>query len=765
MSIRTKLSVAISLIVCVVLILNVFFSQINAVRVQNENVEQQITTMAQQLAVSIELIESTNRSIEKELSQRLKATAQAAEQLLDPDISNISLEELQQVRDTLQITDITLWVLDNGELVSALSSNPDEINLRSKTWDYWDVAMKDIIHMRPVSVEQGEHADHFYSGPINFSVSDPSKVNKWGYYYSGKTNYMINTILNTDSSFPDGYVKGKENIVAELIAENESLLEITAFDPKYFGKEKIIKLKKGQPVYNLDVRDIKFGSYEYSNAKRDVKLVKQAMHSNSFITSNFELNDKKLTRTFTPIAGSKPYVISMVFDHEQLLSSTTKQLLDHTVISIILLLITIAGSYLIAELLTAPLTKIMLKVNAISMNQFNTPLEHSSKDELGLLASQVNTMGNNLYRYTEQLKQTNLELLSTKQYLESFFSHTKDAIHIMDLDFKLIQVNKAFEDMFEFSSSELLGRPLFPDCSEKQRSYTELLMQVMDNNGISNYETIMHTKSGKPIDVSITLSGIIDEHGDTVAFASITRNITQRKQNEELRRNNEKLSAIGQLAASIAHEIRNPLTTVKGFLSLNHSNGNLPEKHAELVMKEIEHMELIVSQFLSMSRPQIEQWGPVHVERLIRDIVMLMQTSGKLDKVEVSIDALTLQSVIHGSEQHLKQVFVNLIKNSIEAMPDGGNLLISIDRQEAATEPAQLVIAIEDTGVGISEQELSHIFNPFYTSKQDGNGLGLLVTQQIVSNHYGSLSFASELGKGTTATVLLPVEAADKLST
>lgn len=757
MSIRAKLSLAISLIVCAALILNIVFSQINAVRVQNKNIEQQITTMAKQLAVSIELIENTDRSIEQELAKRLKAGAQAAEQLLPSDIADVTLEQLTKVRDTLQITDITLWVMEDNELVSLLSTNPKEIHLRSKTWDYWDIAMKEVMHLQPVSVEQGERSENFYSGPINFAVSDPSKVNKWGYYYSGKTNYMINTVLNTDQSFPEGYVNGKDNIVAELIAENDTLLEITAFDPDYFGKEKIIKLKQGQPVYNLDVRDVKFGSYNYSNADVDAAAIHNSLASDHYISTNFEHDNKKLIRTFTPITSDQPYVISMVFDHDLLLSNTTRQLYDHAFISLILLLIAVVGSYLIAELLTTPLTKIMLKVNAISMNQFNTPLEHTSKDELGLLADQVNTMGDNLYRYTEQLKQANHELLSTKQYLESFFNHTKDAIHIMDLDFNIIQVNKAFEEMFELESCELLGMPLFPNCPEKQQSYNELLRQVMDNSGISNYETIMHTKSGKPIDVSITLSGIIDEFGDTVAIASITRNITQRKQNEELRRNNEKLSAIGQLAASIAHEIRNPLTTVKGFLSINHSNGSLPQQHMELVMQEIEHMNVIVSQFLSMSRPQLEQWTPVHIERLIRDIVTLMKSSGKLADVTAGIKVLAACTVIQGSEQHLKQVFVNLIKNSIEAMPDGGKLLITIE-QQIVTDGKQLVVTVEDNGIGISAEELTYIFNPFYTSKQDGNGLGLLVSQQIVSNHHGALSFASELGQGTIATVVLPMD-------
>ena len=754
MSIRGKLSFAISLIVFVVLLLNITFAQINARAVQRENIEQQITTMTNQLALSIELIETTNLHIEQELAMRLKTAAQAAEKLLPPSIEDVTLELLTEVRDELHLTDITLWVSEDNELVSPISTNAAEINLRSKTWDYWDVAMKQVFSLQPVTVSQGEYSTHFYSGPLNFAVTDPSAINKWGYYYSGKTNYMINTVLNTDQSFPNGYINSKEKIVDQLIANNRLLVEITAFDPQFFGKEKIIKLKQGKPVYNLDVRDVKFGEYEYIN-EDDASLVQAALTSTSFLSSKFEFDDSRFIRTFIPIIAEHPYVISMVFDYDKLLESTNKQLHDHTIISIILLLLTVISSYHIAKLLTTPLTKIMGKVNAIAMKQFNTPLELNRNDELGLLADHVNTMGDHLYRYTEQLKQTNVELQKTKQYLESFVTHTKEAIHIMDLNFNIIQVNKAFEEMFQYDSSELIGKPLFPNDPEQQRSYEKLLIGVMNNNGPSSYETIMYTRSGTALDVSSSLSAITNEHGETVAVASITRNITQYKQNEQLRRNNEKLEAMGQLAASIAHEIRNPLTTVKGFLALNRSAGQISEEHMELVMQEIEHMNLIVSQFLSMSRPQIEQWESIQVDRLLGDIVTLMTSAGKLkEEVDVYIQCSTQQTKVMGSEQHLKQVFVNLIKNSVEAMPQGGRLCIDIQQ---ATQDKQLIITLEDTGIGMDEEALKHIFTPFYTNKQDGNGLGLLVSQQIIANHHGCISFASQVGQGTTVTVKLPI--------
>lgn len=751
MSIRSKLSFSISLIVLFILVLNVVFSQINAIRVQENNVEQQVVTIANQLAITINLIDSTNRSIEQELAKRLKSSAQTVEEILDPDIANVTTEQLEELKKRLDLDDITLWIKEEEELVSVRSSNPNEVNLRSKSWDYWDVALKDVINLRPVTVAQGERSTNFYAGPINFAVTDPSKVNKWGYYYTGKTNYMINTMLNTDKSFTHGYIGGTDRVIAQLLAENDAILEITAFNPTFFGKEKIIKLKQGKPVYNLDVRDVSFGSYNFANIKSDIESVHLALNEDKFVTSDFKFGGSSLTRTFIPIEDFEPYVIGIVIDKNTLMADTHKQLIDHIIIAIILLLIAIVGSYIIAELLTSPLTKIMFKVNAISMNQFHTSLVHNSSDEFGLLASQVNTMGNNLSRYTNELKQTNIELTNTKQYLESFFKHTTDAVHIADLNNIIMQVNDAFENMFEWNSDELVGHPLSNLSLQDRVSYEQLIEQVIEGNAVTSYETIMYTKSNFPIDVSMSLSGIRDENGLIIAIASITRNITARKQTEELLLKNEKLSAIGQLAASIAHEIRNPLTTVQGFLKINYKKGLLPENHMDLVMKEIDHMNHIVGQFLVMSKPQISNLQPTNIVQLINDILLLMTSSGTMEHVTVKSRIDEDVPLINGVEGNLKQMFVNLIKNSVEAMSEDGILEIGICKQDQHVQ-----ITITDNGVGVSEESLNHLFEPFYTNKKDGNGLGLLVSQQIIANHQGTITFTSKVGVGTTATIVLP---------
>jgi len=716
--------------------------------------EQQIDTIANQLAISIQLIDTTNKNMEKEIAKTLKATAVSVEKSLDPNIENVTTEQLVELKEQLNLADITLWVRDSEhELMALLSSNPNEVNLHSKSWDYWNTAMNEVMDMSPISVEHGEKEQHFYSGPINFAVTDPTKINKWGYYYSGKTNYMINTIINTNQSFAQGYLDNANQIIEKLLQENAELIEITGFDPAFFGKEKIIKLKQGIPVQNLDVRDITFGTYEYTDLEQDIKGIQTALTSNTLISTSFDRNANTYTRVFIPIQNKQPYVIGIVFAHKILFEDIYKQLWNHCMIAAGLVLLTIISSRFIAGFLITPLTKIMTKVNAIAKNQFHTDLTLKNKDELGLLADQINTMGSNLSRYTSELVETAAELQQTKQSLESFFNSTADAIHIMDLDGHVIQINIAFETMFGWSADDIIGHrlQLFPE--HLQSEYELNLATVVSGQSVTGYESVMITKSGQTVFVSITASPISDDSGHIVAIASITRNITLSKHAEELSRKNEKLSAIGQLAASIAHEIRNPLTTIQGFLSLNHRKGLLPDNHMELVMKEIEQMDIIVGQFLVLSKPQVGHFQDVHIQGLISDILTTMQSSGTLTCITIETNYEKELPPIQGIASNLKQVFVNLFKNSAEAMPNGGKLNVELfDSKDRF-----MTIKIIDTGFGIADDNIQHLFEPFYTSKSDGNGLGLIVSQQIITNHKGTLTFESKMNVGTTAIIKLPM--------
>ncbi|GKU77634.1 PAS domain S-box protein [Paenibacillus sp. L3-i20] len=753
MSIKAKLSVSISIIVAIILLLNIVFSYMSSKVTQESTYEGQMQAIAKQIVVTLETLEKTRNTMDQELGIKLRLAAIAAKGALPPDIQDVTNEQLVSLSTQLELDGITLWQLGDKEAVSVKSSNPDEINLRSKSWDYWNTAFLQLFDLKSVDIPQGHALPHFWAGPINYAVSDPTLINKWGYFYDGTTNYMINTIINTDKNFQYDLINGTNDVIQKVISQQPALLEITGIDPIHFGTKPIIKMKKGVPVHNLDVRAIPFGTYNYKNTAKDVVLIQKVLKTGEIITSSHISNGKHMLRSFIPIHADKLYVISVAFDEQMILEPLKRQLVVHAFISLGLVLITMVSSYFIAGYMMRSLNQILKTVNAIATGNLSATTIIQNNDEFGLLATRVNMMGAKLNKYTSQLKHTASELQRTKQYLESFVNHTSDAIHVIDLQGNIIQVNKAFETIYGWRRDEVIDQPLPIIPEEYRKSYDDLIKLIIGGGSVTDHETIRYTKTGESIDISITISAIRNEQEAIIAIASISRNITSRKQSEEMIRRSEKLSVVGQLAAGVAHEVRNPLTTLRGFVQHHQRTGSLSPLYLELMLSELDQINMIVSEFLVLAKPQAVRHDCMKLNELVRDIVMLMDSEAKLYNVELIVQQLTRIPTIPGAVSQLKQVFVNVIKNGLEAMPDGGQLIIelkSFDDQE-------IIINFIDQGKGISDEDLKRIGEPFFTRKECGNGLGVMICQQIIGIHNGSMRYHSKLGEGTCVEIRFPV--------
>ncbi|MFD0589540.1 ATP-binding protein [Paenibacillus sp. GCM10027627] len=232
----------------------------------------------------------------------------------------------------------------------------------------------------------------------------------------------------------------------------------------------------------------------------------------------------------------------------------------------------------------------------------------------------------------------------------------------------------------------------------------------------------------------------------------IIRDITERKKNEELLINAEKLSIAGQLAAGIAHEIRNPLTSLKGFMQLI-ASGKIHNNHYYSIMKsELVRIETIISELLMLSKPQVYEYSHIDLRELIHESVGHLDSHAKQFNVRMDCETHSHPTWVLGVESQLKQVFINLIKNAIESMQEGGVVTIKLSLKDNET----VSVRIQDEGVGIPREQLSKIGQPFYTTKDKGTGLGLMVTYKIINNHEGHIVAESEPGVGTTFTVQLP---------
>ncbi|MFS0725618.1 ATP-binding protein [Paenibacillus sp. 1P07SE] len=752
MSIKLKLSLLISLIVAVILTLNISIYYISS---KNEWVaasEQQAASIARQIAATIEHSEQSKQQVEDSVGSALRSAAIAALQLLPADYEQITQEQLTAVSELVGVDDITLWKQEPDDIVTIRSSEPDEIGLSAKTWGYWYTAFGDLFRLEPVSVKEGQSLEHFWSGPYNYATSDPSKINKWGYYYDGSTNYMINPYLNAQSLLAFERMSGTNALLSQLVEENDNVLEITGFNPEFFGKDPILRIKRGVIVHNLDVRGIIFGDYTYREEHEDLQHIIEASETGKVVTTQSTINDTSVLKSFIPLSGATDYVLSITTDYGSVLQLLGRQLLLHAAISAALFLITMGASYIISGFLLRTLNQILSSVNTIAKGQFGEHIHIRNKDELGELATSVNSMSSSLSQYVKQIKHSSEELRSTKQFLESFINHTSDAIHVSSLNGEVTRVNKAFEAIYGWTAEEIVGEPLTNLPEVQEQEYTELLSQVLRGQSITDHETVRLTRSGRRIDVSLTISPIRDERGVIIAIATISRNITYRKQTEEILRRSEKLSVVGQLAAGVAHEIRNPLTTLRGFVQLHKSKGTLGETHLDLMLTELDHINYIASELLVLSKPHLVSYQQVDIGDIVQSMTMLLDSHSDAHTIHIRMHDDPPIPKVYGDPNQLKQVFVNLIKNALESMPYGGRVDIDV----SATEGGELLARISDEGIGMSEEQLKRIGEPFYTLKESGTGLGLMVCQQIITTHHGRMEMHSAPDQGTTVEVFLP---------
>jgi signal transduction histidine kinase len=225
----------------------------------------------------------------------------------------------------------------------------------------------------------------------------------------------------------------------------------------------------------------------------------------------------------------------------------------------------------------------------------------------------------------------------------------------------------------------------------------------------------------------------------------------------------DRLSALGQLSAGLAHEIRNPLGSIKGAVEIladDYPGGHPKAEFYAILVKEVERLNEVLTNFLSFARPVTPRFAPVDIPTVLTQLEGLVSGQARGHRVQIFTSYHAGPSRVLADETLVKQAFLNIMLNAIEAMPEGGDLSIStrLPGSRTAERPDWVEVVFDDTGPGIADQDLGRIFDPFFTTKKDGTGLGLAITYRIIENHHGTIRVMSQRGKGTTFTVSLPLE-------
>jgi two-component system sensor histidine kinase HydH len=249
---------------------------------------------------------------------------------------------------------------------------------------------------------------------------------------------------------------------------------------------------------------------------------------------------------------------------------------------------------------------------------------------------------------------------------------------------------------------------------------------------------------------------ILDHDKKSIGKMLLLTDITEIKRLEQKMRESEKLAAIGKVAGGVAHEVRNPLSSIKGLALLlknKFSDGSEEQKTADLLIQETERMNRTISEMMSLTRSASLSLAPIDIEGLLHEQLTLLQAEIKERNISVVFDVEQRVEPVLGDRDRLIQVIINILLNSIQAMEEGGVLTLKCTNMDSGT----VHVVVSDNGPGMTNEILDQVFDPYFTTKKEGSGIGLSISQKIVTDHGGRISIESELGQGTWVTIELPV--------
>ncbi|OQZ04489.1 MAG: hypothetical protein B6D34_02830 [Candidatus Brocadia sp. UTAMX1] len=418
--------------------------------------------------------------------------------------------------------------------------------------------------------------------------------------------------------------------------------------------------------------------------------------------------------------------------------------------------------FVLAHGITHPISRLVQGAHAIGKGNLEYRIAINSEDEVGVLASEFNKMAEKLegsYAGLEQkIRERTAQLRESEERYRESINLANDAIFTLDVDSaQIIDLNKKAEELSGCLKNEFHDKKIWEIVPEYDREKTRQLWLTINEAGSGMLDNVdcQHV-DGRLTPTSISASVI--EYGKRKSIQWICRDITERKRMELQLIQTERLAAVGELAAGVAHEVNNPLGGLQNFVKMmkkEPENILQNREFLDLMSEGLKRIEIIVKQLMTFSRPYSTHMSNHRlneiVENSLRFVDHRIKESGVHLKKELSLDL----PEIYGDADNISQVLINIIVNALDSISKDGNLTIKTGYCDF--HPSSIQVAITDTGSGIPEEILNKIFNPFFTTKEMGSGLGLAISKRIVDDHNGNIVVKSNPGEGTTFYVCLPV--------
>lgn len=357
-----------------------------------------------------------------------------------------------------------------------------------------------------------------------------------------------------------------------------------------------------------------------------------------------------------------------------------------------------------------------------------------------------------IFRNVTDRHQMEKELRESELKFRKVFEEALEGMILWNEKYEVVDINQVGMSMLHLPGGKsLIGQSIVQIIEDFNVNKEELYHHFKNvrNNGHATGVLQINLSSDRKINIEFSAKHNVFSKLSLISF----KDITEKLEMEEKLKKSDTLSVVGELAAGIAHEIRNPMTALKGFIQL--LEDSIQENHSmyfNIISSELERIDSIINEFLILAKPQAVKFIRKDITEIMKETVDFLNAQAMLHNVQIQTFFDKELPFIFCEPNQMKKVFINLIKNAIEVMPKGGMITVIME----STTDQTLHISIRDEGAGISKDKIKKLGQPFFTTKEKGTGLGLMVTYKIIEEHKGSIIVESEMGVGSIFHIYLP---------
>lgn len=426
----------------------------------------------------------------------------------------------------------------------------------------------------------------------------------------------------------------------------------------------------------------------------------------------------------------------------------------------VIIIIAIISGVFLAMSITNPIERLVINVRNIEKGISNIEsIPVNSKDEIGELSRAFNDMSIRLKSYVNELQNSYIKVNNIQQYLNNIIESAASGIIVIDKEKNITVFNKEAEKITGFKSSDFTNTHILKFCE-----VTKLDISLTDNlhQNIDDVETKLITKNNDEIPINVSLSPVINEQGEILGTIILFKDLSRIKMLEEELKREDRIRTLGEMSASIIHEIGNPLAGIANLLQVLKESWQDDKTRTEIMnilQEEVGNLNKMVINFLNFSKSSKLNPEPTNIIELLDDILNLVKSDVIAKKIIVNRKIDPSIPIVYVDRRTIKQCFLNILINAIQAVGRSGRIVIECKNFEASCNNNSKKLArikISDNGNGIPPENIEKIFSPFFTTKKGGTGLGLAITYKLVKENGGKIAVKSEVGKGTEFEVLLP---------